>query len=248
MRSIGIVCEGDRDYDMLTNTITHFMNEDFRFLWLQPNSEFGTDINGAGWKGVFRWCQSYTEDLYDYLNGLTPKIDLLIIQIDADVARCEKEVYCWSITVNCVGQGREDPLNCSISKKGQCLQLLPPNEICSGTALDRVTFLTNMIACYVKQTQEENIKAVVTVPCDSSDAWVVAAFEDEFSDVEKLNSPWDIITQKKDYHGIRIPGRKKSKKPYAALIEGVCDNWSKVKEKCPQAQAFEANVQAMLMP
>ncbi len=107
--------------------------------------------------------------------------------------------------------------------------------------------MTNIIAHCVKNDQED-VRAVITVPCDSLDAWVVAAFEDEFSDIEKLDSPWDIITRKKDYHGIRIPGRKKSKKPYGALIEKVCNNWSTVKEKCPQAQTFEANVQAMLMP
>ena len=100
MKKIGIVCEGERDYDMLTASIDFFLAGEVNYLWLQPNPDFGTDL-GAGWKGVIHWCQEYSEFLYDYLNGMTPKVDFLIVQMDADVARSEKEIFCYNVKTNC---------------------------------------------------------------------------------------------------------------------------------------------------
>lgn len=90
MKTIGIVCEGDRDYDMIAETILRFTGQEFKFHWLQPNPEFGTEF-GAGWKGVWRWCATKSGILDHYLKGITPAVDLLIVQMDADVARCEHE-------------------------------------------------------------------------------------------------------------------------------------------------------------
>lgn len=240
MKKIGIVCEGERDYDMLTAAIDFFLDGEVNYLWLQPNPDFGTDL-GAGWKGVIHWCQEYSEFLYDYLNGMTPKVDFLIVQMDADVARSEKEIFCYNVKTNCDGQGIEDPLNCSLAKKKLCPQKLPPNSACNGEPDERVKYLRDILDTYL--CKDDRVKYVLTIPCDATDSWIVAAFEDQVTDIEKIDSPWkDIIARGKNYHGIRIPGKNKSKRIYKILIEKVCEKWNSVKEKCPQALKFENDV------
>ena len=240
MKTIGVVCEGDRDYEMITETITHFMNEEYHYYWLQPNPEFGTE-NGNGWKGVWRWCISHSGNLGKYMRGITPAIDLIIVQMDADVARCEPEVYCHNIDISCPGQGHEDLLNCRIAKNNGCKQPLPPNSACDGTIQSRVVYLKSIIGGEL--CIQDGDPVVITIPCDSTDSWVVAAFEDDSIEPETMDSPWDnLIAKKKDYHGIRVPGRRKGKKPYAAMIEKVCDNWERVKQRCTQAYDFEESV------
>ena len=239
MKIIGIVCEGDRDYEMLKSVIGCFFEEEYRTLFLQPNPEFGTD-NGNGWKGIIRWCQNRASDMYQYLKDIVPSIDLLIIHMDADVARCEKEIYCPNIQVDCNEQGTEDFLNCSVKKEKECLQVLPPNAVCDGTPQGRVEYLNRFI--YKIIGDDERICSVVTIPCDATDAWIVAAYEDGMDEVEQLDSPWDLISHGKCYHGIRIPKRKQSRIPYGKMIDKVCDRWQKIKQKCPQALKFECEV------
>lgn len=241
MKTIGIVCEGDRDYDMIAETILHFTGQEFKFRWLQPNPEFGTEF-GAGWKGVWRWCATKSGILDHYLKGITPAVDLLIVQMDADVARCEHEAYCSKVPIDCAGQATEDPLNCGIAKKSGCLQPLPPNSVCDGNPQSRVDYLSGVLSELL--VLQEDSPVVITIPCDSTDTWIIAAFENDIQNPEVLESPWDnVITRKKDYYGIRIPGKRKAKQPYLAMIEQVCENWETVKEKCPQALAFELSVQ-----
>lgn len=50
----------------------------------------------------------------------------------------------------------------------------------------------------------------ITILCDSTDAWVVAAY-DGTDDIETREAPWKtIIAKKKTYHGIRVRGDKKN--------------------------------------
>ena len=246
MKTIGIVCEGDRDYEMLRAIIMRFTDEEYFFTWLQPNPEFGTEF-GNGWKGVWRWCEINGESLTNYLNGITPRIDLLIIQMDADVARCEKEAYCSSINIGCSGQGREQPLNCSIAKDKErgCLQQLPPNRVCNGTPESRVSFLRKILDGLLRGEDRDQI--VITIPCDSTDTWVMAAFENPIEEIESFSDPWDFISRKKDYHGIRVQGHKKTKRVYYQLIAKVCEDWEKVAAQCPQARLFEEHVRDKLL-
>ena len=55
MKTIGFVCEGPRDSDMLEAVARHILNEEIYPLYLQPESSL-TGENGCGWKGVWTWC------------------------------------------------------------------------------------------------------------------------------------------------------------------------------------------------
>ncbi len=243
MKYVGVVCEGDRDYDMIENVISRFIEEETRCLWLQPNPEFGTQINGAGWKGVLRWCETHALDLDEYLRCITPKIDALVIQIDADVARCEEEVFCKLIPSDCPNQREADPLICDTAIKGKCPQILPPNFLCDGSPIGLATYLKLVLKTYLGAQKEI---PVLLIPCDASDTWILAAFEENGLNWEAIPDPWDVITKRKDYHGIRIPKRKKVKAPYLKMINVVCEKWETVKDRCPQAYQFEEELKRKL--
>lgn len=244
MKTIGIVCEGPTDFEMITALIAHIFNEEMSYLPIQPDDELCTDF-GNGWKGVIHWCREQSEYLYDYFEGVTPKVDLLIVQIDADVARAEKEIYCYNIKTDCEGQGEQDPLNCDFAKRKLCPQQLPPNSVCSGEPEERVKYLQGILNSYL--LKDDRVHYVLTIPCDATDSWVMAAFEDEMTDIEHFVDPWKKhIAKKKDYHGIRIPGKKKSLPVYRILVEKVCEKWDIVKEKCPQALKFESDIRSVI--
>lgn len=239
MKTIGVVCEGDRDYDMIRNTIMLFMEQEYAFLWLQPHPVLGKDF-GNGWKGVWKWCETHSGRISQYMNDVSPKMDLLVVQMDGDVARCEREVYCRSVDIQCIGQESEHPLNCSIAKAGGCAQALPPNPACDGSVTARVTYLKNLLSALLNDTGASPI--LITIPCDSTDTWIIAAYDASQKEPESIDDPWKIITHSKDYFGVRIPSGKKSRRPYSALIEQVCKNWEQVKALCPQAKAFEEKI------
>ena len=58
MKTIGFVCEGPRDIDMLEAVIRNILNEDIHPLYLQPEASL-TGENGNGWKGVWSWCYKH---------------------------------------------------------------------------------------------------------------------------------------------------------------------------------------------
>ncbi len=40
---------------------------------------------GNGWKGVWKWCETNSGVLDEVLHEVTPQLDLLVVQMDADV-------------------------------------------------------------------------------------------------------------------------------------------------------------------
>lgn len=244
MKTIGIVCEGPRDFDMLTQVIMRFMNEEYLFLPIQPDQNISSP-HGAGWKGVLRWCTEYKDSLPEYFSGIDPQIDLLVIQVDGDVPRCEHEIYCNAVNIGCSGQTYEDPLNCSIAKKDGCNQILPPNAVCDGSVQERVCFMESAINDALGRT--DGVPIVITIPCDSMDTWIIAACDASKPNPEEIISPWEsIISLSKDYFGVRISGHKKHRKPYSDLIAKVCENWDDVKQRCPQSSRFESLARTIL--
>ena len=54
------------------------------------------------------------------MKGIIPKIDMIVIQMDGDVARKEKEVHCQCAAVECAHKGEFHPLGCETLKNGSC--------------------------------------------------------------------------------------------------------------------------------
>lgn len=247
MKTIGIVAEGHRDFELISAVIDTITNQENNYQLIQPEPDAaGEFING--WKGVWKWCESNQGKLKTYMNALTPVLDLLVVHMDGDVHRCEKEVHCKCQRTSCDMPEDTHPLMCKriSDNKGNCPVSIPcerhgdnPN---SGAEFLQ-EFLQQLLL------PEDGLAVSYVIPCDATDTWIVAAYE-EYDDYEALHDPWvRIIARAPMYHGIRIKNRpNKAKKTYAELTLAVCENWNEVIDKCPQAKKFDESVRRFLMP
>lgn len=80
---IGFVCEGATDLPVLQAVVDAILGRDYVTRSIQPE----TDNLGSpsGWTAVKAWCERFGAQLEHYLTSF--EIDLLVIQVDADVAR-----------------------------------------------------------------------------------------------------------------------------------------------------------------
>ena len=149
-----------------------------------------------------------------------PRFDALIIHMDGDVSRKEKEVHCKCGSTECDHEDSPESYR---------------------------AHLTSVIRQLVR-SDDENEQLIITIPCDSTDAWIVAAFDDlkDSNDAEMIIDPWsNIISLKKEYHGIRVPGHKKSASVYRRFMPQLSDNWDTVAEKCKSARVFTDSIQLL---
>lgn len=246
MKTIGIVAEGPRDFELISAVIDMITNQENCYQLIQPEPNAAGKL-GNGWKGVWKWCENNHGKLNAYMHSLTPEIDLLVIHMDGDVYRCEKEIHCMCQRTSCDMPENTHPLKCEriIDNKGNCPVTVPcerhgsdPN---SGAEFLR-EFIKNLLL------PEEGLAVIYAIPYDATDTWIVAAL-DEYDDYESLHDPWEgIIARAPRYHEVKIRNRpNKAKKTYEEFIPFVCGNWKKIIEKCPQARRFDAEVRQFLM-
>ena len=237
---IGIVSEGPTDYLVLKTVIDKITGEENRYLPLQPEADMLGRF-GNGWKGVWRWCRE-TPSLDAVMDGIQPKIDLIVIQMDGDVVRKEKEAHCLCQSTICTDKGKVFPLYCEKAKTG-----CPVSMPCK----DHKYEVAGMIAHGERNLRQalgekESRRVILTIPCDSTDSWIVAAYDD-LENIEKIEDPWrNVIARGKYYHGVRIRGDKKNTVAYAGFMDTLADRWEAVKEKCKSAEDFEQKLKDFL--
>lgn len=236
---IGVVGEGPTDYLVIKEVIDHITGEANEYRRLQPEPDVAGRF-GNGWKGVWRWCETTADILDKVFHEVTPQLDFLVIQMDADVSRKEKEVHCLCRLEECEDRECNHPLKCTKVIEGQCPIVLPCGKHVQNSR-GYEEHLVKLIRKWLgNHANDENI--LITIPCDSTDAWIVAAYQD-CTDIEKIENPWEnIIARKKDYHGIRIPGNKKRTSVYSQLLPRLCGQWEAVAEQCQSARSFEDKV------
>lgn len=247
-KTIGLVCEGPRDIEMISAVVDKlFPDTRFEYRYLQPDKSLQSE-NYNGWKGVLRWCRKNYRPICESREYLSPGIDLIIVQIDGDVSRDfkNKQSHCICHDMNC--QERDRIKNEGMVLVEECsytAEKCPLDYPCMDHLEEKpeayVSHLNKILNTYLGD--ERPIPLLITIPCDSTDTWVVAAFEDTDMDYELLENPWsNVIARHKDYHGIRVPDRKKSKGPYKQLINKVTDNWEVVVSRCEQAARFQKEI------
>lgn len=245
MKTIGIVAEGPRDFELIAAVIDTITNNENTYQRIQPEPNMIGQF-GNGWKGVWKWCENNQGRLKIYMQSMIPRLDFLVIHMDGDVQRCEKEIHCGCQRTICNMPKETHPLTCEkiIAKRSDCPIALPCK--CHGNTLDTgANFLREFIKTLLRP--EDGLAVSYMIPFDATDTWIVAAF-DQYDDYESLTNPWiNIIAQAPQYHGVKIKNRpKKEKCTYEKLIEAVCNNWNDVIEKCPQAKRFDEDVRSFL--
>ncbi len=78
MKTIGIVAEGPRDFELIAAVIDTITNEENSYQMIQPEPDMAGRF-GNGWKGVWKWCETNQGSLNTYMNSLTPVLDFLVI-------------------------------------------------------------------------------------------------------------------------------------------------------------------------
>lgn len=232
-KNIGIVCEGPTDYILLRGLIDKITGEENRYVQLQPEDNLMGEY-GNGWKGVWKWCIDHADILEKYMKDIIPQLDFLIIQMDGDVVRKEKEIHCLCSTTVCGWKGKVNPLECRKIRDNMC-PIQMPCVLHEKSVNGSIDHLTNCILDWLRYGDD----LCIAIPCDSTDSWVAAAY-DRRKDTEQIEDPWNsIISKGKSYHGIRIPGHKKRLTVYRQFVKEVCEQWEEVKRICVSAECFE---------
>jgi hypothetical protein len=120
---IGIVSEGPTDHMVLKAAIDRITGEENRYLSLQPEPDMMGRF-GNGWKGVWRWCKE-TASINMLMQEVQPAIDAIVIQMDGDVIRKEKEAHCLCKSTACEDKRKVFPLYCEKVKDEKCPVELP---------------------------------------------------------------------------------------------------------------------------
>lgn len=170
---IGIVGEGPTDYLVIKEVIDFVSGEENTYIRLQPEPNLQGKF-GNGWKGVWKWCEDTAPILEKIFCDITPKMDMLVVQMDADVSRKEKEVHCLCKSNSYDKKGNVHPLKCDEIKNEKCPVVLPcENHVPSSAGY--ATHLHEIIMRWLNLKEEkENI--LVVIPCDSTDAWIQHSF------------------------------------------------------------------------
>lgn len=176
------------------------------------------------------------------MKDIEPKLDLLIIQMDGDVSRKEKAVHCSCKSVLCKHKGMYDPLMCDTQKeiRENCPIILPCKD--HGSSVDAYR---EHLETLIQNWMQDSRDTCIVIPCDSTEAWIVAAY-DERKDAETIHDPWtSVIAKKKTYHNIRISGSQKRLRVFHEFVPVICSNWKKVTELCASAKRLEETIIAL---
>lgn len=238
MKNIGIVCEGPTDYIILKKVIDLITNETNYYVQLQPEPDL-TGQYGNGWKGVWKWCCDNADIRKQLMKDITPRLDFLVVQMDGDVSRKEKSAHCSCPSVKCPYKSIRNSLECDIRPEDRdaCPVILPcPDHRAPITGY--MEHLRKLLSTWLKEPDD----TCIVIPCDSTEAWIVAAY-DNTSEVEFIKDPWEsVIARKKTYHDIRISGKKKRTRIFEQFAPIVCENWEQVTNLCQSARDFEQSI------
>ena len=238
MMNIGIICEGPTDYIILKEVVDKITGEDNYYVQLQPELDLMGQY-GNGWKGVWKWCADNAALKKQLMKDVEPVLDILIIQMDGDVSRKEKAAHCWCESTVCNYKGKWSPIECD--NKEETRKICPIILPCSDHEESVESYMKHLEGLIGKWLEDLSDVCIV-IPCDSTEAWIVAAY-DEVEDAEKIEDSWiHVISKKKAYHGIKVSGIQKRQRLFKQFAERVCCNWAKVSELCLSAKRFEENI------
>lgn len=238
MKNIGIVCEGPTDYIVLKEIVDKITAESNYYVQLQPEPDLMGGY-GNGWKGVWKWCIDHAAMKEKLMKDIEPALDILIIQMDGDVSRKEKAAHCCCESTICEHKGEYNPIECDVKEETReaCPVVLP-----CGNHEESVNGYIEHLEKMIKKWFHDLSDTCIVIPCDSTENWIVAAY-DETDNVENKKDVWiNIIARGKTYHDMRISGTQKSQKIFREFAKTVCANWHKVAKLCVSAKKFEDNI------
>ena len=235
---IATVVEGPSDYEVVITIINRLLPGRHRYSPLQPIgavNEIGEVVygdTGTGWKGVRRWCRETWLRSGSSLEAILESVtnapyDLLIIQVDADIAR-------------------EHDLQDGIAHPIVQVQLpCPPVQ---STTLNLRQVILNWL-----NRQSLPPQVVIMIPSQDTETWTFAALypDDPFCarmDYECFKKgaehPGFLLTL--PLYGKRLKFKngsvKKNVKQYQLMLPTIGERWDRVCQICTQADLFSQEV------
>jgi len=226
-----LVAEGPTDKVVIAAAIRNLLGgKPFILRQLQPEESvaFLVPAHGAGWGGVYRWCQKafvrssgaiQTDPLFLTYN-------LLILHLDAEVAHEEYANAGINHAVN--------NLPCS----------LPCPPASATTNQLRVVLLS-----WIGQVAVP-VKTVLCTPSTNTEAWVLCALypDDQIvqtGDLECLKQPQNRL-QAKRLKGRLVTGGKKRLEIYKSRADEISTAWPRVRDACTEAERFSTDLENAL--
>lgn len=227
--NIGTVVEGPTDRLILKTMVTAIIPGRHRFFPLQPMETFGK--TGTGWKGVRRWCQDLRRrggaGIESILSDKTgPPLDLLVIQVDADVAD-EPDLV------------QDSPTSAEISKP------CPP-------VADTVEGLRAVIQQWINRRCLPT-GVILAIPAQDIEHWIFAALfpEDPCCQREDYECPKPIRQSPAYLLSLESYGKltrrkgntiKKPQRRYHSCIDTITRNINMIEQICTQGHRFRQDL------
>jgi hypothetical protein len=225
---IGMVVEGPTDAIVLQAGLTAFIKTPFTAITLQPQVSPGS--SGTGWSGVYRWCRQVASLKSGTLseNPILLNLDLVIIQIDADVAG-----------MSYADAGIHEPAFNDLPCERPC----PP-------ASDTVGLLFRVVQGWLLPTRPGDY-GIICVPSKCIEAWVAAGLYSQTAPelMDELECSYTIIDyfQQKPARERLIRSKKgkpkKIRSRYLEVSETLSKEWENITQYCPQAGLFQEAVE-----
>ena len=225
---IAFVVEGPTDYIVLKEIVREVLDgRDFVPQILKPEMSAAFKLipgEDGGWPGVCRWCLQTKKQNGGHIrnNPLFNFYDILIIQLDADVA----------------GFNYNDG---HIKNPFPGQPTLPCNEPCPPAA-DTTNRLREIMLRWIG---EQNIppQTVLCTPSKALEAWVLVGLfpEDgqvQLGNIECRDHP-DHILRGKPAKKRLVSGSKKNVEKYDTFASEIAANWEAIKGHCSEAIRFE---------
>jgi hypothetical protein len=232
---VAFVVEGPTDYAILKELVRRFLgNRDFVPQILQPEMSEAFKVTPGtegGWPGVCRWCVQTREQSGGDLanNPLFVFHDILIIQLDADVA----------------GFRYSDGYVPDPCPRRDTLPFQEPCPPASATT-DR---LREILLLWLGESTAPP-GALFCLPSKALEAWVAAGLFPNDATVradhlECRSGPESILRGKPKAQRL-VSGNKKNIQKYREFASAFAENWDFVKNRCAEAERFETDFFAEL--
>jgi len=227
---IAFAVEGPTDLIMLEEVISNFLGgRDFVPRYVQPEMSDALQAvrgeHGVGWPGVCRWCLQAAKQAGGRVrdNILYGFNDLLVVQLDADVA--EKSYSDDDI---------EDPFPKETTLP--CAEPCPPPEATTNR-------LRNLVLRWLGEDSSPP-RTVFCTPSKALETWILVALIPRSPVVRHRDQIECRPNPETSLRGLPrerrlISGSHKNKKKYQDLAPEFAANWARVTEQCTEARRFE---------
>lgn len=225
MYSVAMICEGDADREILKAILDRYL-DDYQLTPIQPPlSDFGGDGGelGNGWKGIRRWCQQEAPVGGGPLRVVLMNHDLVVIQVDADVANEHDSGIVLSEDARCPPPSVfADPVRAAVLK-WLGISSAPTGLVLCVPAMATETWA--LVALF-----PESLDGAGSPSCIECD-------EDIKQKLRKLGKALDpkLATSKAG----RIVNHARG---YRAVAERITEAWPRVAGRCAEAARFDRDL------